>query len=543
MTTFGNMIATTNDKGTVGIYDSITGVLRLSLNLKVPVLMIRGSPDGSTIFFTHAEPATTLWDIQTGGLIHAFHAEGTIEDIAVSLSGRYFARGLSNGSVKVVGVASRTLGATIKRGSPITYLCWLEPEEQLAVAGAASVEIWDVVTGAALHSFPMLNPVCGIVYARGLSNFVVTTTSRAGSAVIIINPQTGVPSVLYGVQRKLTSFAFSETTKELVCGMDTPGLALFSVSTRRWRRFDHPDTITSLSVLPNGTAVTNVADSDIQLLNLEEEYATSRRVFIPTLPVPLFDKARVIATISSVRNSIILLEVATMSPLSTITRKTNAVPTDRTPILCASLENRQVIHCFEERGKACLQLWKFGNILPKWTTEMDGLPSIGAISPGGTLLATLHNVDQQTRVCVRNAQNGRLHAQLLIHQFQSVFLGLNQAVQDSGSEAIHPLEIEFESEDRFYTHHETYRTPFDLDLRKGATRPIFRRSQLPLVGRPRETQYHVDVNREWVVRGSDMICWIPPGYISSGQGSYRWVESELVMVGQDGTLRKLTFRS
>lgn len=74
MTTIGDTstarIAAARDDGTVGIYDSITGVLRLSLSPPQSIQMITGSPDGSILFCTHREsPSITLWDMQTGGLV------------------------------------------------------------------------------------------------------------------------------------------------------------------------------------------------------------------------------------------------------------------------------------------------------------------------------------------------------------------------------------------------------------------------------------------------------------------------------------------
>ena len=107
MTTFGHSIAAACDDGTMNIYDSVTGVLRLSLNPLDPVQTIRGSPDSSIVFCTHNTPTITGWDIQTGGLIHTFVLEKTVKDIAVSLTGRYLACRLSNKSVKVWEVAGK----------------------------------------------------------------------------------------------------------------------------------------------------------------------------------------------------------------------------------------------------------------------------------------------------------------------------------------------------------------------------------------------------------------------------------------------------
>jgi WD40 repeat protein len=108
MTTFGHRITAACDDGTVGIYDSVTGVLKLSLSPPDPVRAITGSPDGSLLFCTHHGPSITLWDIQTGGMIHTFVLEREVGEVAVSSKGRYVACRLSNGSVKIWEIANRT---------------------------------------------------------------------------------------------------------------------------------------------------------------------------------------------------------------------------------------------------------------------------------------------------------------------------------------------------------------------------------------------------------------------------------------------------
>ena len=60
MATFGHKIAAASDNGTVGIYDSDTGVLRLSLSLPDPAQAIQGSSDGSMLFCAHKTPSITV---------------------------------------------------------------------------------------------------------------------------------------------------------------------------------------------------------------------------------------------------------------------------------------------------------------------------------------------------------------------------------------------------------------------------------------------------------------------------------------------------
>jgi hypothetical protein len=61
---------------------------------------------------------------------------------------------------------------------------------------------------------------------------------------------------------------------------------------------------------------------------------------------------------------------------------------------------------------------------------------------------------------------------------------------------------------------------------------------------PRATPpYTLDANCEWVVDAeSRRICWVSPGNVRRGDGGHFWAGLELVMVGGDGVVRKLSFR-
>ena len=55
--------------------------------------------------------------------------------------------------------------------------------------------------------------------------------------------------------------------------------------------------------------------------------------------------------------------------------------------------------------------------------------------------------------------------------------------------------------------------------------------------------YALDANREWVLdRESRKICWIPPGNVRRGNGGHFWAGLSLVMVGDDGVVKKLSFK-
>ena len=548
VTTFGHKIAIACDDGTVAVYDSVTGVLKLSLSPADPVRMMKGSQDGSVLFCTHDKPSITSWDIQTGGLIHTFTPERNVKDIAVSLKGHYLACRLLNGSIQIWDVPTKLECAPIEGSSLDTHLCWLEPEDQLAVAMGPLVRVWGVVSVKFLRGFTLGGAIYGMIYPPKLDRLIVVTTSTSGNVVNIIHPLHGLSPTPHGIQRQMSCFTFSQTTKQVVCGTDTDGLKLLNISTQCWNNLHYPDGATFLSSLPSGAVVANFASSGVQVLSLEDGHPTSQQSAISALAVRAFDQDKLIAILPTSRDRIVLLELAKMLQLLTIpAHRARAIPVDPTHILCASLKHRIAVYvyCSGESGREYLQLWGFGGQNPRWTTEIGGPPSIGGISPDGTRIVAFYDVDNQTCVCVWDAWHGGLVARLRV-------------------DLIRPLDITFDSDMEFYSHNDTFRVPFFVPhdpeappsrwsprTTRTANDPpssesaipsssITRREQQPLTGPPQRC-YELDDTCEWVISGSNRICWIPPGYIGSVQPSYWWTGNLLVMAGQDGTIRGLTF--
>ena len=134
------------------------------------------------------------------------------------------------------------------------------------------MSFWDIISGTTLWRFTARYPTYQMVYSQKLNQLALMTrgSSLGESGIVMINPQTGTSTTSF-VSKLLSCFAFSQTSEGLVCGMDAHGLGLFNVPTRRWRHIEYPGTMTSVSSLPNGTVVANIAGSGIQLLNLDEE--------------------------------------------------------------------------------------------------------------------------------------------------------------------------------------------------------------------------------------------------------------------------------
>ena len=276
-----------------------------------------------------------------------------------------------------------------------------------------------------------------------------------------------------------------------------------------------------------------------------------------------------------------------MSPLLTIpVPPAENIPMDRSTILCASLRHRVAVHHTESTHKTHLGLWRFGKGNPEWVDIISGCRVVGGLSPSGSWLVVLHEVNNTIHVRIWDVRNGELQVHRQI---------------TTAHPHTHPLGVEFKSEERFYSQHDTYRilyvifslkpaassdpdatlqldTSSDISLesdasvesddpvesdasvgslklhrkRLGITRSKVTRLKIPsglairfkklAPSRQLEKYYNLDDTREWVTCPTRRICWIPPGCIGSGNGSHCWARNVLVMAGHDGVLRKLIFR-
>ncbi|KAF9785244.1 hypothetical protein BJ322DRAFT_1108700 [Thelephora terrestris] len=517
----------------VVIHDAITGALRLLLRLEDSIVAVGGFQDGTIVLCGHSNGSVTLWDTQTGGLARTFALKNKarIKSVAISMKGRFLACLFENGMVEVLEVAKKGKNDGIWEASPVTCFCWLRLEEQLAVAGGVWVQIWDVVAGTTLRSFTTVELIFDMVYSQELDRLAVATRGSFRTITVIIDLQKGKSSVLLQEPEWLDRFAFSRTAEEIVGSMMGGGLGVFSLSTQRWRYYKLRDTVNFISSLPNGAVVVGARSSGIQLLSMDDRYAQPPQ---PTLvhTVTTLDQGRIIALRLEEQPAIQLLETSTMSNLFTLSDdlKGYNIGNDFDGLVAASLKNRMVVYCLVGSGGGeYMQSCGLGDKLPIWTVKIDSVPSEGKFSPAGTRLVTIHFHGPwfertSSSISVWDAGTGKLQAAKILF----------------GPYIPSPY-ITFDSETRFHSEYCTY----NLELSPGAetTHQISFLSSYRAM-ESSESQYQVDRSREWVVRGSEKICWIPPGYLSSRYRGHHWAgPNTLVMLGEDRVLRKLTFRS
>ena len=516
-------IAAACDDGTVRIYDSVTGALRLSLTPELPILEMTGLPDGSLLVCTHSgRPLITLWDIQTGGLVQTFILEGEARRTTVSLNGRYLACVGPANTVICWETASATQHPDFLEIFHGNIPCWLAPEELIAFVNWGGVSIHNVaLKGPPIHWFEVPDRVHSIVYSHVFDRLIMCCGSYRGNSFTTHDVKTGTSSTS-SISGKLPSFiTLSQTAEQLLCGGEVPGLETVDISTERRTHFDFPATVTSASTLPNGTVVANFRGSGIQLLNLDQEHALPQQPTPPLRTMYPLDKGRIIATVPTTKDRITLLETATMSQVFSVSTLEGMGNPCRTIVLCASLEKKIMVCCSEGR----LEMWEFSPKRWRWSEFTTGVIPTGSISPFCTRLVTFGNPGGS--IDVRDASNGTLMAQKFIDNRP-------------------PLDITFDSEDRFYFYDKTHRVPYDIGTANGPndfnnTHCITRCAKQRLDGQVLQKRYCLDDGCEWVFCGSRRICWVPSGYIGSTPDSHYWAGHSLVMIGQGGKLRKLTF--
>jgi len=582
MAVAGQTIAAVCEGNTVNVYDSATGVLKLSLKTPHAVTKFVGSPDGSVLFCSHEHFRTiTLWDTQTGGLIHTFTTEYAVNDITISSTGKYLGSCSFNGTFMFWEVENRC-GRSHFLGKPIVCICWLEPEDQIALAFEHTVAILEITTGRTLHTFHVGGSVREIMFSAGQYRLAVWSTTisspitayrsrtstlvipaanfsspaiTAQSTITVIDIRAGLELVSIPHPKTISSFTFSDDGDRVICAI--PGsLESFDISRSppEWDDYSNILGMTySIGLLQSGRLVVNVGEY-IQLLVKQSTspFGTCRGPKISNV-YPL-DNGRAICAVSRNHEDVYLLDMETMKTLYEYHAGLDIPHLNTLPqIVCASVDKRIVVLCLPANWESTLELHIIGSVFPQWEQRLSLPVSLGALSPDGEKLITIMHAagwGEECELCIRGVQKGEI--------LTSVTLA-----------GALPRDITFTSETQFYIEDPSSRAlsgseddcggdvnygfRYEMDYEEYNVRRTFTLAPTSngygiqqvsgegvLSTRP---DYALDKNLEWVVDAkSRRICWLPPGYIGGIGDGYLFVGSSIVMVGQDGTVRRLTFR-
>ena len=526
----------------VNIYDAVTFVLQQSLCAPEAVTKIQGSPDGSVLFFAHPL-SVTMWDVQTGGLIHTLTTKSKINDFAVSTTGGHIACGLSDGFVTFWDVHTKRKGPGFGNGQPVVAVHWWSPLE-LVIATQNSVYVYDIGIGKTWDAFPTPGPVWGMVRSvDGCELFVGTSQSsrEADWDLCILEPTRYTQGHLHHWQSRASPGWKSPphgrlmhpmcVGNEITCITPPSGVQSFDTNSHDWANNPPPlDAATSLAVSLNRNLVAQTKDS-IQIFSLDVLKTSKARDDVhPSHVYPLGEEHIICLQPDGY---LTLLELETLQKIH---------PSDNTPLLGTLLSNQLPPSCVSaghgpiaELGiPAVIQAWQSGIALPKWTEVTDEEEPLGGSSPNQTRVITVYGSPKQ-ELLLKGVRSGITLAKAPL-EFGDMGMG---KVYD----------LTFDSETRFYLKAEGpgwhVQIPYDITgspaerypykITQGEPVPLSEPRVIPL--------FTLDTNCEWVIDAeSRKVCWISPGNLRRGNGGHFWAGLSLVMLGDDGVVRKLTLK-
>jgi len=527
----------------VNIYDAVTFVLQQSLCAPEIVRKIQGSPDGSILFFAHSF-TVTMWDVQTGGLIDTLNTPSKICDIAVSMT--HIACGLSDGSVMLWDIHTREENEGFGNDQPVVTVYWLSLYE-LAVATQGALYIYNPGIGETMGRFSVPGHVWGMVYLKDKNEFLVGTSQpnpRVGQEDLYFFVRCQHPKLqsleLELIRRRFVNLGQSPTHsrqllsptlvgKEIACMTLENGVQSFNTSSYNWTKSSPLlGGATGVAVSLSRNLVVQTKDS-IQIfstgvLTNDEAHTHSSHVY------PLGESY--IVCVQPTRH-LILLELETMKRLhpddNTLPLRsllTDQLASAHAPFGCGLVAEFGV--------SVVVEAWKSGSPLPEQMgTAEEDMPLCGW-SPGSTKVVTVYNSPWQG-ICVKDAKDGTILANLPLEGDE---LGMGEV-----------YDITFESETRFYLKIDGpgkhIQIPYDVITSASGhhSHMIIKGKPVPLLEPRAIPPYTLDANYEWVIDAkSRKICWISPGDVRRGSGGHFWSGPSLVMVGDDGVVRKLTFK-
>ena len=545
----GQRIVAVCEDDTVNVYDGVTGVLKFLLNAPRQVTKVESSPDGSVLFFAHQSACEiTVWDTQTGGLIYTLSTDFEISDIAVSLKGKYLATRSCDDTFLFWEVESRCRGSH-PLGQPVVCVCWLEPEDQVALALERAVVILEVTTGRTLRTIPVGPGVRRFAFSAGQRQLAILTT-RIVDEIVVTGIQTGSVLVSSPPLMGVCCFTFSGDGDRIICATITGDLRYSNTSAHSFT-WSHPKslgTIHSMGLLWSGHLVANFGKS-IQLLELEYTQSPSADLDPEVARVCQLDNKVFYA---SSKDHVYLLDMETMKTLTTYHPKLDERGIWFRPrFICASIDRDIAVRCFQKRhGSFALKLHTITRTVHKWEKSLSQPVVLGALSPDGEWLVIVSGSegpaggkDWELELSVRRVSDGEnLASSFTFKGRQPGNIAFTSKIRfyiDDHRVFSAPPSDEDEDGSEGEDHH--FRKTFSLRALRSdrKIKEVSRKEILPTY------PYALDKNLEWVVdtKSRSRVCWLPPCYISGVENGHFFVGSSIVMAGQDGIVRKLTFRN
>jgi WD40 repeat protein len=475
---------------------------------------------------------------RTAGFDHRIFKILIRTTVAVSTTGDRIACGSSDGSVTFWNVHTKEEGEGFGNGQPVVAIFWLS-SRKLAVATRVAVYTYDIGDSETLSSFSITGRVWGMVRSPlGGSQFLVGTSQsgegagRDSSFLRITISKRGRVSK-YCEKGRLFTQPLASPGEELLgpavagkmIACITPPKGVRSFDTESRDLVGNPpllDAVTSVAVSLNRNLVAQTEDS-IQIFSFDVLKGCKGSDVRTSRVYPLGGKH--ILCLQPNRH-IAILELGTLAELRPdVDPSPGLPPTNQSLPAHASAGRRSA-----NFGVSAMQAWWSGTPLPEQLEATGKNTRLHGLSPDLTQIVTFRSSPWYT-LYVSDAKNGDVLAKLPFPNRGKVLKG---EVYDVTLDSEACIYLKIDGPGR-HVQVPYFRGPLLGDISEGIPVPLLE----PRVTSP----YSLDANYEWVVDAeSRKICWISPGNLRRGSGGHFWDGLSLVMVGDDGVVRKISFR-
>ena len=269
----GDRVLSGGEENAVELRDATTGELLHAFEIRSGlVTSVAYSPDGGHILSGNDDNTVKLWDAATGTLLHTFvgHTRAVTSVAFSPKDGSRVLSGSDDGTVKLWDAATGALVRTFEGLSGP----WLGRQHPVMVAGPVhsvafspdggrvlfgtsdnAVELWDVATGAHLHTFEHAGPVHSVAFSPDGAWIL---SGSWDNTVKVWDASTGALLRTFNAGRLVTSVAFSPKDRSRVLSSsDDNTVKLWDADTGQLLHIFEGDWnwVTSVAFSPDGARV------------------------------------------------------------------------------------------------------------------------------------------------------------------------------------------------------------------------------------------------------------------------------------------------
>ncbi len=238
------------------------------------VIFVAVSPDGRRIVSGSADKTVSVWDIQTGTLIHKLEGhQDPVNSLAVSPDGRHIISGSADKTVAVWDLQTGTRIHKLEGNQNAVLSVAVNPDGRRIVSGSSgkTVAVWDLESGTLIHELEGHQSWVHSLAVTPDGRRVVSGSADKTIAVWDLDSRT-LSHKLEGHQHSVNSVAVSPDGRRIISGSADKTVMVWDLEAGTFiRKLEgHRDTVMSVAVAPDGRRIVSASgDKTVAVWDLQ----------------------------------------------------------------------------------------------------------------------------------------------------------------------------------------------------------------------------------------------------------------------------------